>query len=100
MIRKLALAAALGALAALPSYAQDKEVQLKISLWVPPAHALRVATWNLLAFDDAAVPARRPYMLQVLPGLDPDVMIVQDCLGSSRAAGAQAVGDGGRAIAR
>ena len=24
-------------------------------LAAPPAHALRVATWNLLAYDDAAV---------------------------------------------
>src|SRR5580765_597476 len=43
-----------------------------------PAHALRVATWNLLAYDDAAVPSRRPWMIQVLPGLNPDVMIVQE----------------------
>jgi endonuclease/exonuclease/phosphatase family metal-dependent hydrolase len=43
-----------------------------------PAHALRVATWNLLGYDDTAVPARRPYMIQVVPGLNPDVMIVQE----------------------
>jgi hypothetical protein len=43
-----------------------------------PAHALRVATWNLLAYDDAAVPSRRPNMIQVVPGLNPDVMIVQE----------------------
>ena len=54
-------------------------------LCVPPAHALRVATWNLLAYDDAAPPARRPYMLQVLPGLNPDVMIVQELLTSGAA---------------
>jgi endonuclease/exonuclease/phosphatase family metal-dependent hydrolase len=51
----------------------------------PPAHALRVATWNLLAYDDAAVPARRPYMIQVVPGLNPDVMIVQELLTSTAA---------------
>jgi len=50
-----------------------------------PAHALRVATWNLLAYDDAAVPSRRPYMIQVVPGLNPDVMIVQELLTSSAA---------------
>ena len=47
-----------------------------------PAHALRVATWNLLAYDDAAVPSRRPNMIQVVPGLNPDVMIVQELLTS------------------
>src|SRR5262245_49050499 len=45
-----------------------------------PAHALRVATWNLLAYDDAAVPSRRPFLIQVVPGLDPDVMVVQELL--------------------
>jgi len=50
-----------------------------------PAHALRVATWNLLAYDDAAVPNRRPYMIQVVPGLNPDVMIVQELLTASAA---------------
>jgi hypothetical protein len=29
-----------------------------------PAHALRVVTWNLLAYDDAAVPSRRPNMIR------------------------------------
>ena len=47
---------------------------------VRPAHAFRVATWNLLGYDDAAVPNRRTHMLQVLPGLDPDIMIVQELL--------------------
>jgi TRAP-type C4-dicarboxylate transport system substrate-binding protein len=43
-IRRLALAAvALAALGA-PALAQDKEVQLKISLWIPPAHPLVPAT--------------------------------------------------------
>ena len=45
-----------------------------------PAHALRVATWNLLGYDDAAVPVRRPNMIKVVPGLNPDVMIVQELL--------------------
>jgi endonuclease/exonuclease/phosphatase family metal-dependent hydrolase len=45
-----------------------------------PAHALRVVAWNLLAYDDAAVPGRRPHMIQVVPGLNPDVMIVQELL--------------------
>ena len=55
-----------------------------LALAAPPARALRVATWNLLGYDDAAVPLRRPYMLQVLPGLDPDVMVVQELLTAPR----------------
>ncbi len=51
-----------------------------IALAAPPARALRVVTWNLLAYDDAAVPIRRPHLLQIAPGLDPDVMIVQELL--------------------
>ena len=43
-MRQVALAVALGALAWAPAQAQDKEVQLKISLWVPPAHPLVPAT--------------------------------------------------------
>ena len=49
-------------------------------LLATPAHALRVVTWNLLGYDDAAGPARRPNMIKVVPGLDPDVMIVQELL--------------------
>lgn len=55
------------------------------ALHATPAHALRIATWNLLGYDDAAVPQRRTYMLQVLPGLDPDVMVVQELLTSQAA---------------
>ncbi len=50
-----------------------------------PAHALRVVTWNLLAYDDAAVPVRRPHMIQVVPGLNPDVMIVQELITAAAA---------------
>jgi endonuclease/exonuclease/phosphatase family metal-dependent hydrolase len=49
-----------------------------LALHAPPAHALRVATWNLALYDDAAVPVRRPWMIQVVPGVSPDVMIVQE----------------------
>jgi len=44
MIRTMALAAAMGALSVVPALAQDKEVQLRISLWVPPQHPLVPAT--------------------------------------------------------
>ena len=50
-----------------------------------PAHAMRVVTWNLLGYDDAAVPVRRPSMIQVVPGLNPDVMIVQELLTAAAA---------------
>jgi len=53
---------------------------LLLAAFAAPAHALRVATWNLLAYDDAAVPARRPFLLQIVPGLDPDVIVVQELL--------------------
>jgi TRAP-type C4-dicarboxylate transport system substrate-binding protein len=43
-IRKLALGLALGALTLASAHAQDKEIQLKISLWIPPAHPLVPAT--------------------------------------------------------
>ena len=56
-----------------------------LALHTPPAQALRVATWNLLTYDDASAPLRRPNMLQVLPGLDPDVMIVQELFTASAA---------------
>src|SRR5260221_584547 len=68
-----------------PSRSRRRGAAAGLVLCVPPAHALRVATWNLLAYDDAAPPARRPYMLQVLPGLNPDVMIVQELLTSGAA---------------
>ena len=64
-IGKLALCAAAAAVAALHA---------------PPAHVLRVATWNLLAYDETAAPSRRPPMLLILPGLDPDLVIVQELL--------------------
>lgn len=45
-----------------------------------PAHALRVAAWNLLGYDEVAAHARRTSTLTVLGGLDPDVIIVQELL--------------------
>jgi TRAP-type transport system periplasmic protein len=43
-MKKLAWALALGLCAALPAAAQDKPVDLKISIWLPPAHPLVPAT--------------------------------------------------------
>ena len=42
-MKKLALVLAAG-LAAMPAMAQDKTVDLKISIWLPPAHSLVPAT--------------------------------------------------------
>src|SRR6476660_3741816 len=44
MTKKLALSLCLAAGVAPPALAQDKQVDLKISLWVPPAHPLVPAT--------------------------------------------------------
>jgi TRAP-type C4-dicarboxylate transport system substrate-binding protein len=43
-MKRLALVAMLALAAAAPGQAQDKPVDLKISLWVPPAHPLVVST--------------------------------------------------------
>src|ERR1700734_1864953 len=44
VIYALASCAALAALGQTPAIAEDKTVELKISLWVPPAHPLTPAT--------------------------------------------------------
>jgi TRAP-type C4-dicarboxylate transport system substrate-binding protein len=43
-MKKLALTLALASAMALPAAAQDKQVDLKISIWLPPAHPLVPAT--------------------------------------------------------
>jgi len=49
-----------------------------------PAHALKVATWNLLGYDDGSVPSvitpRQPYYRTVMAAMDPDVIIVQELI--------------------
>src|SRR5207247_1824390 len=51
---------------------------------VSPAHALKVATWNLLGYDDVPVPStltpRQPYYRTVMAAMDPDVIIVQELM--------------------
>jgi hypothetical protein len=44
MMKKLTLSLCLAAGLVLPALAQDRQVDLKISLWVPPAHPLVPAT--------------------------------------------------------
>ncbi len=47
-----------------------------------PAHALKVATWNLLTYDTATggIPPRQASFRTVMAGLDPDVLIVQELI--------------------
>ena len=54
-----------------------------------PAHAIKVATWNLLDYDDTTVPSiitpRQPYYRTVIAAMDPDVIIVQELITASAA---------------
>src|SRR5436190_19734392 len=49
-----------------------------------PAHALKVATWNLLGYDDGSVPSvitpRQPHYRPVMAAMDPDLIIVQELI--------------------
>jgi hypothetical protein len=52
-----------------------------------PAHALRVATWNLTAYQDGLIPSkitpRQADFRTSVAGLQPDVLIAQEVLGGS-----------------
>jgi len=58
-------------------------------LAVPPAQALKVATWNLLGYDDSLNPSpitpRQPHFRTVMAAMDPDVLIVQELFTPSAA---------------
>jgi hypothetical protein len=43
-----------------------------------PAHAIKMATWNLLFYDGTSVGPRQPYFRTVMAALDPDVLICQE----------------------
>src|SRR5215468_2934866 len=43
-----------------------------------PAHALRVATYNLLQYPALSLSARQPYFRTVMDALDPDVLFCQE----------------------
>jgi FlgD Ig-like domain len=49
-----------------------------------PAHALKVATWNLLDYDDSTTPSiitpRQQYFRTAMAAMDPDVIMVQELL--------------------
>jgi hypothetical protein len=43
-----------------------------------PAHAIRVATWNLLQYPTTALAARQPYFRTSMAALDPDLLVCQE----------------------
>jgi hypothetical protein len=43
-----------------------------------PAHALRVATWNITNYPSVSLAARQPLFRTVIPVLNPDVLLVQE----------------------
>jgi hypothetical protein len=51
---------------------------LAAALVATPAHALKVVTWNLLAYPSAGLAARQPLFRTVIANLDPDVLMVQE----------------------
>lgn len=46
--------------------------------WAPPAHALRVTTWNLTFYPTLALSTRQPHFRTVMADLQTDVMVVQE----------------------
>jgi hypothetical protein len=61
----------------------------QLTVAVAPAQALKVATWNLLGYDDSAnpnsIPPRQPYFRTAMAAMDPDLIIVQELKTSSAA---------------
>ena len=51
---------------------------LALAAAAPPAHALRVATWNLWDYPTMFLSTRQPLFRTVLANLQPDVIIVQE----------------------
>jgi len=49
-----------------------------LALCPPPAHALRVVTWNLFAYPDYNLAARQPHFRTVMADLAADVLVVQE----------------------
>lgn len=60
-----ALAAALG-------------VTLLMACAAPPAHALRVVTWNLLQYSSTNISTRQPHFRTVMAGINADILIAQE----------------------
>jgi endonuclease/exonuclease/phosphatase family metal-dependent hydrolase len=51
---------------------------LLLTLLATPAHALRMATWNLTHYEIGNVSARQPLFRTVFQALDPDILIAQE----------------------
>jgi hypothetical protein len=49
-----------------------------MALSAEPAHAIRVATYNLLQYPALSLSARQPYFRTVMNALDPDVLFCQE----------------------
>ena len=49
-----------------------------LAICPPPAHALRVVTWNMFAYPDYNLAARQPYFRTVMANIAADVLIVQE----------------------
>src|SRR5262245_64399758 len=50
----------------------------------PPAHALKVATWNLIDYPTTNPTGRAPSIRTVMGALDPDVIILQELKAGGR----------------
>lgn len=51
---------------------------LALVLWTAPAHALRVATWNLWQYPETDLADRQPLFRTVIAAMDPDILIAQE----------------------
>ena len=60
---------------ALPGRSVATLAVLAILLAVPPAHALRVVDYNLLAYPGSSGTARAPYYRTILSAISPDVIV-------------------------
>jgi len=50
-----------------------------LSLLAPsPAHAIRIATWNVLQYPQASPALRQPYFRTVMAAMNPDVIVCQE----------------------
>ncbi len=47
--------------------------------WAPPAHALRVTTWNVTVYPGLNLAARQPHFRTVMASLQTDVLVIQEC---------------------
>lgn len=51
---------------------------LALACAAPPAHALRVVTWNLLQYPGLSLSTRQPHFRTVMAAINADVVIVQE----------------------